>query len=139
MLRFSKKFDYTIGIVTELSKNSGFCSSHQLSETLSMPKSLTAVLLKKLCQHQIVVSERGANGGYRLNKQLSEINFFALLELIEGRFHLTDCAINNCFRQQKCLNQHGFSAINQRFKKMLDMNMAEFLSLAKKGASHEAE
>jgi Rrf2 family protein len=138
MLKFSKKLDYTVGIITEMAREQElFRSSLQLAETLNIPKVLTANLLKFLCQQGIVSSVRGAYGGYRLTKTLDEISLFDLVELIDGPVCLTDCTANNCIRQERCINTHGFAVLNRRFRDLLDMSLTEFLALPEEERSSE--
>lgn len=48
-------------------------------------------ILRKLCASKTIVSYRGVNGGYKLNKPLSDITLKELIEIIEGPIHINRC------------------------------------------------
>lgn len=103
MLRFSKKADYAILLLAHLACEAGaespqLRSAQDLASATGLGSSLTANLLKAYTKAGILTSVRGAHGGYRLERDPSDLSLLEILEVVEGRLQLVDCA------------EHGFGA-----------------------------
>lgn len=66
-----------------------------IAEKEKIPLRFLFKILRKLCASRIVVSYRGINGGYKLNKPLSDITLKELIEIIEGPIHINRCTKDN--------------------------------------------
>lgn len=62
-----------------------------IAEREKIPIRFLFKILRKLCTADIVVSYRGVNGGYKINKPLNEITIKNLIEAIEGPIHINRC------------------------------------------------
>ena len=59
--------------------------SEQLSKELNISKSFLAKILQNLTKSGILVSHRGAQGGYALDKNLDEITIYDIIRSAEGK------------------------------------------------------
>lgn len=62
-----------------------------IAEREQIPLRFLFKILRKLCASKTIVSYRGINGGYKLNKSLSDITLKNLIEIIEGPIHINKC------------------------------------------------
>jgi len=56
-----------------------------LSKQLDISKSFLAKILQNLAKHGILVSYKGARGGFALNKKFDEISIMEVIEAAEGK------------------------------------------------------
>ncbi len=59
--------------------------SEQLSKELNISKSFLAKILQSLAKDKILISHRGAQGGYSINKNLDEITIYDIIRSAEGK------------------------------------------------------
>lgn len=116
---FTKECDYAIRIMRALSDGelvsvSNICAAEQL------PSAMTYKITRKLEKQGLLKSCRGTNGGYCLNRTLSEISLYdicaavdpdiLLLECMKDGYH---CSMNN--QQKPCLVHREFCRRNLCF------------------------
>ena len=109
---FTKECDYAIRIMRALSDGelvsvSNICAAEQL------PSAMTYKITRKLEKQGLLKSCRGTNGGYCLNRTLSEISLYdicasvdpdiLLLECMKKDYH---CSMNS--QQKPCLVHREF-------------------------------
>ena len=59
--------------------------SEQLAKELHIPKSFLAKILQNLAKSEILVSHRGAQGGYTLKKESKDISLYDIINSAEGK------------------------------------------------------
>lgn len=99
MLRVSKLTDYAVVVLTRLSAESdGGCGSECCVQTspaiaaaTGVPEPTVAKVLKALSAAGMVLSQRGARGGYRLMRPLEAISVADVIAAIDGPIALTAC------------------------------------------------
>jgi Rrf2 family protein len=85
--------EYAILSLILLSKSDTPQDSEKLSRELSIPKSFLAKILQSLAKDGILVSYRGANGGFALAKEKSEIDMLSVMNAVENKSPaIFDCA-----------------------------------------------
>lgn len=91
MLRFSKEADYGLTLLRHLFRQGagGVHSARDLAEATTLPLPMVAGLLKRLAKHGILVSYRGARGGYALAR--GEISVVEALEALQGPLFVIPC------------------------------------------------
>lgn len=95
----TKASEYAILSLIVLSKNKKPQDSETLANELGIPKSFLAKILQSLAKEGILVSYRGANGGFALEKKAKEINMLSVMNAVEGKSPTVfDCApsIESC-------------------------------------------
>jgi FeS assembly SUF system regulator len=91
MLRLSKLTDYAVVVLVRLSGLDGVQTSPGIAAATGIPEPTVAKVLKILAGSQLVTSQRGARGGYRLNRDLADIPVADVIAAIDGPIALTAC------------------------------------------------
>ena len=89
MLRLSRLTDYAVVVLVRLSAAEGVATSPGISASIGIPEPTVAKVLKALAGQGLVTSTRGAHGGYRLGRPLSEIAISEVIVAIDGPIALT--------------------------------------------------
>src|SRR5690606_34368251 len=120
MLRISKMTDYAIVVTTHLgSLPSGLAVSEVASAT-RIPQPTVSKVLKALARAGLVVSHRGAHGGYRLAKPPADMTIEEIINAIEGPIAVTECAGDGvdleCEHEPDCEVRANWKKINDAVK-----------------------
>ncbi len=91
MLRLSKLTDYAVVVLVRLSGMEGMQTSPGIAAATGIPEPTVAKVLKTLAAGDLVSSQRGARGGYRLNRELSAIPIADVIAAVDGPIALTAC------------------------------------------------
>jgi len=92
MLQLTKKTEYGLIALTHLARREGSISSvREVCESYPVPRRLVAEVLKDLCHAHLVISHRGATGGYSLARRPEEISVGDVVGALEGHPSLTSC------------------------------------------------
>ncbi len=124
MLRISKLMDYGTVVLTYMAgAPSQMRSAAELAEALRLGPATVSKILKTLGQHNIVVSQRGAHGGYRLARPASEITVAQVLDALDDQpFGLTECTANPgaCAVEADCQIRTNWERINDMVRQTLE-------------------
>ena len=115
MLRMSKLTDYGIVLMSYLaSKTYQQHSAQTLSEAVNMPLPTVKKVLKALSHSGLLYSERGAQGGYNLNRNPKHISIAEIIAALEGPIALTECVSDesDCEQEAHCGVQTNWMRIN---------------------------
>ena len=128
MLKIAKITDYAIVILSLLAKNyrgpttdhmiygiQCLLSANAIAKQTNIPLPMVAKILKILAKHELLLSVRGANGGYRLLADPTQISITQIIELFEGPMAITECSLqqHQCSIYHKCNITSHFRQINQ--------------------------
>jgi Rrf2 family protein len=92
MLQLTKRSEYAlIALVHMVDKGDEVTSVRELCERYPLPKRLVAEVLKDLAHAGLVLSHRGAQGGYSLALPADRITLGRIVGAIEGAPELTNC------------------------------------------------
>ena len=91
MLRLSKLADYAVVVLVRLSHADGCQTSPGIAAVTGIPEPTVAKVLKALAAANLVQSQRGARGGYRLRQPLSSIPIAHVVSAIDGPIALAAC------------------------------------------------
>ena len=89
-------------------------------------------IMIKLRQAGWVLTERGCQGGYKLNAAPESITVLDLMELFEGPLKLVNCCDKNkrCTRLDKCASASAWRLLAESFRSEAHkMNLAEIIKL----------
>jgi len=96
----SKKCKYAIKALLYLadrqSEDRAIFSS-EIAENERIPKKFLETILRELRNFQLLQSQRGKTGGYRLLKQPKDINLAELMRLMDGPIALLPCVSLNYY------------------------------------------
>jgi FeS assembly SUF system regulator len=100
MLRMSKMTDYGIVLLTELARaGSETRTARELAARTGVPLPSVSKVLKGLQGAGLLVSHRGASGGYGLARPASEIPLTEIIAALEGPVSLTECGAHGAHPQ----------------------------------------
>ncbi len=118
-MKISTKGRYGLRILLDLALNADLEKPRLLrdiAESQSISEKYLSRLIIELRQAALVVSVRGAKGGYRLAKLPSEITVLEVVEVMEGTVGIVECVERSkgcsCSRSQKCAAREMWEEIN---------------------------
>ena len=84
-MRVSAKVDYALRAVAELAAAPpGHVTAERLAHAQEIPPKFLENILLELRRAEIVASQRGAEGGYRLAKPADEVSLADVIRAVEG-------------------------------------------------------
>ena len=92
-MKVTRACDYAIRALLYMSgkpRGTVFMRS-ELSKLSEVPDSFLGKILQNLAKADILVSERGKKGGFRLEKNPDDISMYDVLLAIDGELQITDC------------------------------------------------
>jgi FeS assembly SUF system regulator len=132
MLRITKLTDYATLILGHMAQDpERLYSAKTIAQDLSMGGATVSKLLKILSAHHILVSSRGAEGGYKLGKPAEVLTVIEIIEAIEGPLAITECALvsHHCGQAKGCGVQDHWKKINQVIYKSLSaLTLADLMA-----------
>jgi FeS assembly SUF system regulator len=116
MLRVSKLADYAVVVMVQLAAEPecldvAVQTSPALACATGVPEPTVAKVLKALSTAGLVTSQRGARGGYRLQRKLEEISVADVIAAIDGPIALTACVEGAA----GCCDVRGLCAVKGRW------------------------
>ena len=128
MLRITKKVDYAILIMAYLAEHSGqACSARVIADAFVIPRAVVANLLKVLGNFELLTSQRGNRGGYRLARRPEDITLAHLVHAVEGEFSFADCStratdgsLGICPRSGFCPAEPAIVSVHNRIREILE-------------------
>ncbi len=150
MLRLSKLTDYAVVVLVRLASTDGVQTSPGIATATGIPEPTVAKVLKILATGDLVLSQRGAKGGYRLKRALSVIPIADVIAAVDGPIALTACvegSVSECESQSLCPMRGRWDPVNDAIHKALsgitlaDMRMGlvpAFRVPARQSALHSA-
>jgi FeS assembly SUF system regulator len=116
MLRIGKLTDYgTLVMVFLAEAPKRMYSAPQIALRLGLEPPTVRKVLKSLEQAALVVSRRGARGGYRLAREPDRISLGEVLAALEGPLALTECGAGEglCAIEQRCAQRPHWRLIGR--------------------------
>lgn len=143
MFRLSNLADYAVLLTTQIAARSGSLHSVQaLSVATGLGQPTVAKVLGALARNGVLVSQRGAHGGFRLARTSDEITIVHIVEAVDGPIALTNCLdddSHDCSIESFCTNRQYWVVINDAIRKALsDVTLAEISGAMAPGAVAEA-
>jgi FeS assembly SUF system regulator len=117
MIRLTKQTDYGIVLLSQIATAHGsqFTAS-ELAHGTHLPPPMVSKILKGLTRAGLLVSQRGAKGGYALARAASEISVASIIEALEGPIAMTECVEESeegCSYEATCRVRSNWQRINQ--------------------------
>ena len=97
-MKINKLTDYSIVILANLvaKDENAMYTAKELSEFSGIPLPTVTRILKILSNKGILESQRGAQGGYELTNNSTDVSIAEVIEAMEGPIALTECASDDC-------------------------------------------
>ncbi|MDR3517945.1 MAG: SUF system Fe-S cluster assembly regulator [Azospirillaceae bacterium] len=124
MFKLTKLTDYAIVLMSEMAAHPGVVrTGPQLAERTGVPVPTVAKLLKTLTAAGVMLSHRGATGGYVLARPATEISIAEIITALEGPIALTACvdgAEGGCGVESFCPMRGNWDKINLAVRTALE-------------------
>ncbi len=139
MLRISKMTDYAIMVMVELHASRGeVLTAQALAERSHLELPTVSKVLKLLVNTDLVDSYRGANGGYRLERNALDISVAEIIAAIEGPIAMTECSVEEglCAQEAICSLRGNWQRISIAVAKAMEgVSLAEMAQPVKSTAA----
>lgn len=106
--------DYAVRIMELLTKTNGKVDAGSISESTHVPQRFALKILRKLVSDGLIVSFKGAHGGYALARPADQITLREVLESVQGPYMISRC------QQDEYCCAHSGSGAHCRFHKVYD-------------------
>jgi FeS assembly SUF system regulator len=140
MLRISRLTDYGTMILVYLASRSGqFCSASDIAAGTHVALPTAQKILKVLARSGLVVSARGAEGGYALGRQAASVSAAEILDVLEGPIAITECSStdSHCELESLCQVSGAWQKINKAIQSALgDISLADLCRPAREVPTH---
>ncbi|MCZ6649977.1 MAG: SUF system Fe-S cluster assembly regulator [Acidobacteria bacterium] len=125
MMRLTRQADYGIVVMTHFARL-GEGETHTTRDIaaevhLSVP--MISKILKALARGDLLVSQRGVNGGYSLSRAADEISVADVITALEGPIGMTACTdehSDGCDIDDVCAVRGNWQLVNQVVRRALE-------------------
>jgi Rrf2 family protein len=106
-MNFSAKAEYGVRLMIELGRQDGeqAVSLKAIADVESLPLAYLEHVVAQLKAAGLVVSSRGAHGGYRLSRPAGEIDMAQVVTALEGPIAPMDCFGGDAARHVACSHE----------------------------------
>ena len=134
MLKLNRLTDYAVVVLGQLARNSGKVeTATEIAMSTGIPLPTVSKILKILSSAVIVVSQRGAGGGYSLERRADDIRVAEIIEAFEGPIALTACvdsAVDNCSIEALCPMKGNWNTVNEAIRTTLfSLTLADMITV----------
>jgi FeS assembly SUF system regulator len=136
MLRLGRLTDYAVTLLSHMGNGGeeALWAASGLAEKSGLSMPTAAKILKLLAKGGLVSAQRGATGGYKLERRPSEISIAEIIEIMDGPIAITDCshgsAHENCKIHRLCPMSVGWNKVNGAVRDSLKkVSLAEMFTL----------
>jgi FeS assembly SUF system regulator len=123
MLRMGKLTDYATVVLASLAQEpTRHRAAAELAERTRLGRPTVSKVLKELQRAGMVISSRGAHGGYRLARRPELITAAQILDIFEGPIAITECsgASSQCGIERLCRVGGAWQRVNAAIRRALD-------------------
>ena len=114
-MKISTKGRYALRVMVYLAEHYSekYISIRSISEDEKISQKYLEQIVSKLSKNNLVISARGAYGGYRLAEEPSKCSVGEILRTMEGNFLVVDCLDDDklCTQKSNCLTHDVWSLI----------------------------
>jgi len=138
MLKFSRKVDYGLILLSKLRDEPGASSAREVAERYRLPQPMVANILKALTGAGILASTRGAQGGYELARDPQAITLAELVQALEGPFSLVECTSGepNCKFISLCPTHDPLQVVHRKFEEFMSgLTIAQIIGPTRSSAT----
>jgi FeS assembly SUF system regulator len=124
MIRLSRLADYGVVLACHMAAQSDRChNAFDLAAATGLPAPTVSKLLAALARSGVLVSHRGAKGGYRLARVPAAISAADIVSAVDGPIALTVCIEHGdgaCDVESLCPTRRGWRRINDAIRQALE-------------------
>ncbi|MGF1528748.1 MAG: SUF system Fe-S cluster assembly regulator [Candidatus Competibacterales bacterium] len=130
MIRINRETDYGIVLMAHLARHHPKpFSASQLAQAQRLPLPMVSKILKALTKSGLLISQRGARGGYHLAHAPEAVSVVDVIDALEGPVALTECSVvdpRGCVHQPHCALSGHWHRLNEVVRTALaEVSLAE--------------
>ncbi|NLF38493.1 Rrf2 family transcriptional regulator [bacterium] len=123
-MRLSTRARYGARVMLDLALNygHGLILLKDVAKREELPGKYLSQIVIPLRAQGLIVSGRGAKGGYMLARQPAEITMKDIVEALDGELVVTECARDprSCDREEACVTKFAWRMLGDRISEALD-------------------
>ena len=125
-MRITQEADYALRIVALLAAHDSVVDANTIADEAGITQGFALKILRKLSLGELVCSQKGALGGYKLARCPDEITLRGIIELIDGEIAISKCLSDEHICSKQGINKSAckihliFDAINRDLVERLD-------------------
>ena len=123
MIRLTKLTDYSVVLMSHLAAEPETqMTSSSLAQATQIALPTVSKILKVLSREGLLVSHRGASGGYTMARAPREISVAEVISAMEGPIAMTECADlsdGECIQESFCRVRGNWQRINDAVRNAL--------------------
>jgi len=130
MINISKLADYSTVVMAYLARTGTAQNARDIAHATHIALPTVSKILKVLARAELLISQRGAKGGYDLARPAEQISLADIINALDGGIGLTECskAAGLCAVEQACGNRHSWRNIGLIVRELLEqVTLAEML------------
>jgi FeS assembly SUF system regulator len=124
VIRITRETDYGIVLLSHLSLGPAHAihTARGLAGVASLPLPMVSKILKALARSGLLVSHRGAKGGYSLARQPDDVSVGDVIRALEGPVGITECASSpgSCEQESTCPIRSRWQEISEAVRDYLE-------------------
>ncbi len=124
MFKLNRMTDYAIVVLGVLAHRRGeFLATAQLAELTTLNQPTVAKVAKTLVAAELLDTQRGVHGGYRLARPAGMVSLVEIVEAMEGPIAVNDCvdgAQDPCMVSNCCFISHNWNRVNLAVRNALN-------------------
>jgi FeS assembly SUF system regulator len=124
MIRITRETDYGIVLMTTMARDAKSpYSAAVLAKQRGLSLPMVSKILKALARAGLLVSQRGAQGGYSLARPPEEISAADIIDALEGPIAITECSatdLHACMHENYCSVSGHWHRINSAIREALE-------------------
>jgi FeS assembly SUF system regulator len=124
MIRLTNLADYAVVLMCHMANNrDNLFSAQDLSKITDLPVPTVSKILGALSRADLLISQRGLHGGFRLEKEPTDVSIGQIIEAIDGPIALVNCTDpdpNHCAISNTCELKARWKIINDAVKGAMD-------------------
>lgn len=119
-MKFSTRAEYGLKAMANLAKDyPAQKTARDISNEENISIKYLERLIGKLRDNNLVVSQKGKNGGYTLRKKPSETKVGEIVEVLDGPISPMRCVGETCAMQNQCPSSFVWTKLGVQIKKTL--------------------
>ena len=135
MFKLNRMTDYAIVVLGVLARRQGeILATAQLAELTGLKQPTVAKVAKTLVAADLLDTQRGVHGGYRLARHAAVISLVQIVEAMEGPIIVNDCvegAQDPCTASNCCLMSRNWNRVNLAVRNALsDVSLEDLIDPA---------
>lgn len=122
--------DYAVRIVEMLAGSNKKIDAHTISEEAHVPLRFALKILRKLVSDGLIISYKGAHGGYMLAREPAKISLREVIESVEGPYMISRCQQDeySCTHTTCCRFHQIYDEISSVVRTKLDSYTFDILA-----------